>query len=160
MRGLAAAAAERATSIGKERGVRVELDAGRNVIAEVDPDAIAIVIDNLIRNAIDHSKAEQVVTLSVNPGPILAVEDRGPGVPIELRTRIFEPFARGRATDRASGTGLGLGLAICKRIVDGHGGTIGVEDRPGGGARFIVCLPASRNADRLTPLDGSAALRA
>jgi len=138
--------------------VRVELDAGRPVTAEVDPDAIAIVIDNLIRNAIDHSAADQEVTLGVAPGPMIVVEDRGPGVPPELRTRIFEPFARGRATDRAAGTGLGLGLAICKRIVDGHGGTIGVEDRPGGGARFVVCLPASRNADRLTPIGGSAAL--
>src|SRR5262249_25932471 len=158
MRSLAAAAAERATAIGKERGVRVELDAGRTVVAEVDPDAIAIVIDNLIRNAVDHAKAEQVVPLSGNPGPMIAVEDRGPGVPIELRTRIFEPFARGRATDRAAGTGLGLGLAICKRIVDGHGGTIGVEDRPGGGARFVVVLPPSRNAARLTPIDRAAAI--
>jgi two-component system OmpR family sensor kinase len=158
IRQLAAAAAERATAIGKERGVRVEVAPGHPVDAEVDPDAIEIVIDNLIRNAIDHSKADQVVTLSVMPGPMIAVEDRGPGVPVELRTRIFEPFARGRATDRAAGTGLGLGLAICKRIVDGHGGTIGVEDRPGGGARFVVALPASRNADRLTPLDGATAV--
>jgi signal transduction histidine kinase len=62
-------------------------------------------------------------------------------VPDELRTRIFEPFARGRATDRAAGSGLGLGLAICRRIVDGHGGTVRVEDRSGGGARFVVRLP-------------------
>jgi signal transduction histidine kinase len=62
-------------------------------------------------------------------------------VPRELRTRIFEPFARGRATDRAAGQGLGLGLAICQRIVDGHHGTIAVDDRPGGGARFTVRLP-------------------
>ena len=156
LRGLASAAAERATMIGKERGVAVELAPGGAVTAEVDPGAIGIVIDNLIRNAIDHSAAGQTVTVHVAPGPSIAVEDRGPGVPSELRTRIFEPFARGRATDRAAGTGLGLGLAICRRIVDGHGGTIGVEDRTGGGARFVVQLPASRNADRLTPIDGSA----
>jgi signal transduction histidine kinase len=136
--------------LGQERGIRIEVPAGRPVIAEVDPDAIAIVIDNLLRNAIDHSKADQVVTISVGSGPTIAVEDRGPGVPTELRTRIFEPFARGRATDRAAGTGLGLGLAICRRIVDGHGGTIDVGDRAGGGARFVVQLPASRNADRPT----------
>jgi signal transduction histidine kinase len=90
---------------------------------------------------------------------MIAIEDRGPGVPPELRARIFEPFARGRATDRAAGTGLGLGLAICKRIVDGHGGTIGVEDRAGGGARFVVRLPASRNDDRLTPARGALAVQ-
>jgi signal transduction histidine kinase len=159
LRQLAGTAAERATKLGHERGVKVELTPGRAIAAEVDPEAIGIVIDNLIRNAIDHSAADQTVTISVAPGPTIAIEDRGPGVAHELRTRIFEPFARGRATDRTSGTGLGLGLAICKRIVDGHGGTIGVEDRSGGGARFVVRLPASRNDDRLTPLHGAAAVQ-
>jgi signal transduction histidine kinase len=148
LRLLASAAAERATALGRERGVRVELAAGDTQVAEVDPDAIAIVIDNLIRNAVDQSTSDQVVTVRVVSGPTIAVEDRGPGVPAELRTRIFEPFARGRATDRTAGSGLGLGLAICRRIVDGHGGMIEVEDRAGGGARFVVRLPSSRNAER------------
>jgi signal transduction histidine kinase len=161
LRVLAVAAAERAAAIGQERGIRVELAAGRPVTAEVDPDAIAIVIDNLLRNAIDHSTTDQVVTINVASGPMIAVEDRGPGVPSELRARIFEPFARGRATDRAAGTGFGLGLAICRRIVDGHGGTIDVHERAGGGARFVVRLPASRNADRLiTGGDRPSAFRA
>ncbi|HEX3474376.1 MAG TPA: HAMP domain-containing sensor histidine kinase [Kofleriaceae bacterium] len=160
LRQLAGAAAERATQVGQERAIKVELAPGRPIIAEVDPDAIAIVVDNLIRNAIDHSAADQTVTVSVTSGPpTIVVEDRGPGVAPELRARIFEPFARGRATDRAAGTGLGLGLAICKRIVDGHGGTIGVEDRAGGGARFVVRLPASRNDDRLTPIHGAAVVQ-
>jgi len=148
LRQLASAAAERAAQVGKERRIRVEVVPGRSEIAEVDPDAIGIVIDNLLRNAIDHSSPDQAVAIQVAPGATIAVEDRGPGVPHELRTRIFEPFARGRATDRAVGTGFGLGLAICKRIVDGHGGTIDVEDRAGGGARFVVRLPTLRSADR------------
>ena len=150
LRVLASAAAERAMAIGKERGIRVEVAADATITAEIDPDAIAIVIDNLIRNAIDHSVTGQAVTVSVARGPAIVVEDRGPGVPVELRARIFEPFARGRATDRAIGSGLGLGLAICRRIVDGHGGAIEVEDRAGGGARFVVRLPVSRNAERPT----------
>jgi len=141
LRLLAGTAVERATMVGKDRGITIELAPGRAVPAEVDPDAVGIVIDNLIRNAIDHSPPNQVVTVSVATGPLIVVEDRGPGVPDELRTRIFEPFARGRTTDRAAGSGLGLGLAICRRIVDGHGGTVGVEDRSGGGARFVVRLP-------------------
>jgi len=64
-------------------------------------------------------------------------------VPADQRERIFQPFARGshRQTDRAVGTGVGLGLAISKRIVAGHHGAISVEDREGGGARFVVTLP-------------------
>jgi len=146
LRQLVSAAAERAAAIGALRRVTVEVAPGPSVAANVDPDAIGIVVDNLIRNAIDHSPVDRAVTLSVSPGPVIAVEDRGPGVPSELRTRIFEPFARGRATDRTAGTGLGLGLAICKRIVDGHGGSILVDDRPGGGARFAVRLPAPEPA--------------
>jgi signal transduction histidine kinase len=138
---LASTAVERATTIGNDRGISVELVPGPPAFAEVDPDAVGIVIDNLIRNAIDHSPPNQVVTVSIAAGPSIVVEDHGPGVPHEMRTRIFEPFARGRATDRTAGSGLGLGLAICRRIVDGHGGTVGVEDRAGGGARFVVRLP-------------------
>jgi two-component system OmpR family sensor kinase len=141
LRVLAGTAVERAMMIGKDRGVTIELAPGRPVFAEVDPDAVGIVIDNLIRNAIDHSPPGQAVTVIAASGPLVAVEDRGPGVPDELRTRIFEPFARGRATDRTAGSGLGVGLAICRRIADGHGGSIGVEDRHGGGARFVVRLP-------------------
>jgi signal transduction histidine kinase len=141
LRILAGTAVERATMIGKDRGITIELAPGPPVFGAIDPDAVGIVIDNLIRNAIDHSPPNQVVEISVAAGPLIVVEDRGPGVPPELRTRIFEPFARGRATDRTAGSGLGLGLAICRRIVDGHGGSISVEDRTGGGARFIVRLP-------------------
>jgi two-component system sensor histidine kinase VanS len=141
LRVLASNAVERATTISKPRHITVELEGKKSVAAKVDPEAIAIVIDNLIRNAIDHSPDAGVVTVRISDGPTITVEDRGPGVPSELRTRIFEPFARGRATDRAVGTGFGLGLAICRRIVDGHRGTISVEDRRGGGARFVVQLP-------------------
>jgi signal transduction histidine kinase len=141
LRSLAAGAVERAVG-GGARGVSVELADGAAAPAEVDPDAISIVIDNLLRNAVEHSPDAGVVTVRVKPGQII-VEDRGPGVPLELRTRIFEPFARGRTTDRTAGAGLGLGLAIVRRIVDGHGGVVVVEDRGGGGARFTVQLPVS-----------------
>ncbi|HSB60640.1 MAG TPA: ATP-binding protein, partial [Vicinamibacteria bacterium] len=69
---------------------------------------------------------------------ILEVADRGPGVSPELRERIFEPFF----TTKPVGQGTGLGLPVCKRIVENHGGAIGVESRPGEGAVFRVELPA------------------
>ena len=143
LRPLVASVAERLQSIARERDVTIDLTPGDPAWVEIDADAIRIVVDNLLRNAIDISPKGEHVTLTVGPDPGFTVEDRGPGVPQDQRARIFEPFARGihRDTDRAAGTGTGLGLAICKRIVDGHRGQIRIEDRPGGGARFVVELP-------------------
>jgi two-component system sensor histidine kinase KdpD len=64
------------------------------------------------------------------------VEDEGPGVPIVERERLFEPFRRGRGSPSS-----GIGLAICKAIVEAHGGTIAVADAPDHGARFTFTLP-------------------
>ncbi len=145
LRALAEVAVDRASNVAKERGVTVELAPGQPVQAELDADAVAIVIDNLLRNAIDHSPKGESIKVRVDDGPRLYVEDRGPGVPADQRERIFQAFARGtqQQTDRSVGPGVGLGLAICKRIVAGHHGSIAVEDREGGGARFVVTLPAA-----------------
>jgi signal transduction histidine kinase len=69
---------------------------------------------------------------------LLEIEDTGPGIPEEVRDRIFEPFF----TTKASGTG--LGLAVVKRIVDGHGGEISVTSRPGQGTIFALRFPLTR----------------
>ena len=152
LRALAGAAVERSSLVAAERGIKVELTSGSGVVVDVDADAIAIVLDNLLRNALDHSPRDQIVSVTVGPGARVCVEDRGPGVPADQRARIFEPFARGihRDTDRAGDRprGVGLGLAISKRIVGGHGGTLVVADRPGGGASFIVELAAVTPASR------------
>ena len=145
LRKLATAAIGRALPLAKDRGVQLELAGGLPVTAEVDFDAIGIVFDNLLANAIDHSPKGETVAIKVsleNAKPRIVVEDRGPGVPPELRERIFEPFARAATgIDRTTGHGLGLGLAICRRIVSGHKGSIVCTERPGGGARFVVELP-------------------
>jgi signal transduction histidine kinase len=70
----------------------------------------------------------------------LWVEDRGPGVPAEQRERIFEAFYRLPGASEREG-GVGLGLSLVKTIVERHGGQVHCEDRPGGGARFVVRLP-------------------
>ena len=79
--------------------------------------------------------------MAADARPIVAVIDTGPGVATEDQGRVFEPYVR--AADDVSSGGLGLGLAICKRIVDAHGGTIGVTDEPGWGSRFSFTLPAA-----------------
>jgi two-component system, OmpR family, sensor histidine kinase MtrB len=71
---------------------------------------------------------------------IITVDDAGPGIAAEDRSRVFERFGRGETSGR--GRGVGLGLAIVARHVQWHHGTIQVTDRPGGGARFVVELPA------------------
>jgi signal transduction histidine kinase len=67
----------------------------------------------------------------------IEVADTGPGIPPEIQARIFEPFF----TTKPEGEGTGLGLALARGIVEGHGGAISVESRPGGGARFLIELP-------------------
>jgi signal transduction histidine kinase len=72
----------------------------------------------------------------------LEVDDAGPGVPIRLRERVFERFARGaRAGHRSDNDGSGLGLAVVAQHVNAHGGAVWVEASPSGGARFVVELP-------------------
>jgi signal transduction histidine kinase len=68
-------------------------------------------------------------------GVEVAIEDRGPGLPDEIRARLFHPFATGRRG------GVGLGLALAHRIVVLHGGRIRLEDRPGGGTRAVLTFP-------------------
>ncbi|AOF86027.1 HAMP domain protein [Hydrogenophaga sp. RAC07] len=80
------------------------------------------------------------VEQGVAPTAVLWVEDRGPGVPAALRERIFEAFYRLPGASEREG-GVGLGLSLVKTIVERHGGRVHCEDRPGGGARFVVSLP-------------------
>src|SRR6266403_3108095 len=72
-----------------------------------------------------------------NPRVRIEVTDSGPGIPPEIRARVFDPFF----TTKPEGEGTGLGLALARGIVEGHGGTIGVESPPGEGARFVIELP-------------------
>jgi signal transduction histidine kinase len=71
---------------------------------------------------------------------LITVEDRGPGVPHELRDRIFEPFYRLPGASEREG-GVGLGLSLVRSIAERHGGSVRCESREGGGARFVVELP-------------------
>jgi signal transduction histidine kinase len=123
-------------------------------VTRVDPEAADLVIDadkrrleqvvrNLVLNAQQHGRG--CAEVSVEPaaaGVRILVDDCGPGVPEPMRERIFERFSRPLERERESdSTGVGLGLAIVERHVRFHGGSVHVEDRPGGGARFVVELP-------------------
>lgn len=99
-------------------------------------------IRNLLENARRYGAGEISVELGSAGGyATVRVNDRGPGVPATLRERIFEPFYRLPGASERNG-GVGLGLALVKSIAERHGGSVRCEDRPGGGASFVICLPA------------------
>ena len=109
-------------------------------------DAVEIdqVVANLVENAANVSPPDKPIAVSarIEEGELLVlVEDRGPGLPVGLGSRLFEPFVRGH--DSSESVGSGLGLAIARGLVSAHGGRIWAEDRPGGGARFVFALPAT-----------------
>lgn len=122
-------------------GVPFELELGEDLDeAEVDPTQIEQVVSNLLDNAMRHSLDGTAVTVSASTvgddGIRIEVADRGPGVSQEDADLIFQPFRSGAIAGSS-----GVGLAISRAIVERHGGTIVVDDRPGGGARFVVTLP-------------------
>ena len=103
---------------------------------------------NLVENALLHTPAGTPVTVSVRreaDEAVLEVADRGPGVPVDLRERVFERFASGSGDSARSG-GSGLGLAIVKAVTAAHGGRVELLEAEGGGARFVVRLPAGGGA--------------
>jgi two-component system, OmpR family, sensor histidine kinase MtrB len=100
------------------------------------------VVANLLDNAQRHAGGPVRVAVLRRQGCVrLEVDDAGPGVPAHLRDRVFERFARVAASHRRDDGGTGLGLAVVAQHVRAHAGTVWVEDRPGGGARFVVELP-------------------
>ena len=115
-----------------------------------DPDAVARVVRILIDNALRYGGAGGI-RVTAGEDATVEVADRGPGVPLEERERIFERFYRGRA--RGPVGGFGLGLAIGRELAERMGGTLTLTDRPGGGTRFILSLPRSPGGDVLAPLD-------
>jgi len=99
------------------------------------------VLMNLLDNAIKYSPPGSPIDVSAELADgevILEVADRGPGVPVGEEQRIFDKFHRAAPGDTQ---GVGLGLAICRGILEAHGGRIWVEGRPGGGAVFRFALP-------------------
>ena len=157
---LAAETAARARPLAIERGVAVEGPAaaegpaaGQPLVADVDSDRLIQVLLVLLDNATRHAPSGTAVTVGVvrvGSSIEINVDDRGPGVPREAREAIFEPFARLPGGGKARGSGSGLGLTIARRIVELHGGSIGVTDAPSGGARFTIALPQARSAGSST----------
>ena len=113
------------------------------------PDRLARAIDNIIDNAISFSPSGGLVEIAaarVGDMVRIRIDDEGPGVPNEEREAIFNRFHSVRPESENFGRHSGLGLAIARAIVEGHGGQIDVQDRDDApsGARFTICLPVAQ----------------
>jgi signal transduction histidine kinase len=135
-----------------EQGMVARLDLRPDTpAARFDPVRIEQVVSNLLANALKYSGPGGEITVATRPlqedGRLwveVSIADQGAGVPERERERIFERYVRVGEHSRAGG--LGLGLAICRRAVEAHGGVIGVTDSDRGGARFWFTLPAVSEA--------------
>jgi two-component system sensor histidine kinase KdpD len=153
MEDVVAAALTRAEDALRAHAVSVDCEDDLSITG--NPQAIAQVLFSLLENAARYSPAEGKITIAAqrkDPGTIeVSVEDEGPGVPSRLRERIFEKFFRHdlRPQETDPGTGLGLGLAIARGIVEAQGGQIWVEERPSAkaGARFVFTIPSPSEAE-------------
>ncbi|MCC7530406.1 MAG: PAS domain S-box protein [Candidatus Melainabacteria bacterium] len=123
--------------------VLLELKEFEDFSVYADADRIIQVLVNLLSNAIKFSNENSAVVLVAEKsgdGSKFSVSDAGKGIPPESQATIFKPFER-LAEDINTAQGAGLGLSICKMIIESHGGTIGVESAPGKGSRFYFSLP-------------------
>ena len=127
------------------RGSRVAVDVPEGCRARFDPIRVEQVLTNLLDNALKYASPGSV-WISALPLEVagramveVAVADDGPGVAPEERERVLAAYVRG--TGAGCTSGLGLGLALCKRIVEGHGGQLSLGERAGGGCRLAFTLP-------------------
>jgi len=131
-------------SFAEQHDVILEADSGE-IELNADSERIVQVVVNLLSNAVKFSPKGGSVRLSgkAEDGFVeISVVDQGRGIPKELQDSVFQKFKQVSAQDGKRGKGTGLGLPICKAIVESHGGTIGVESEVDHGSRFFVKLPA------------------
>lgn len=128
-------------------------------LAQLEVPGVSKLLRRLVRNLLENAGRYGTICQDATQGSgielslkplgqqvLIAVGDRGPGVPLEYRDRIFEPFFRLPGASERVG-GVGLGLSLVKSIAERHGGRVRCADRPGGGACFEVSLPQSKTAN-------------
>ena len=129
-------------TVAMEAQVTLALEGEQSAVVTGDPDRLVQVFTNLISNAVRFSPPGETVTVALRTTPTsvaVFVTDRGPGIPLEFRRRIFGKFQQADAAGSAGGAG--LGLAIVRAIVERHGGSIRFDSAPKHGTTFITELP-------------------
>jgi signal transduction histidine kinase len=139
------AAISRMRTLAEERNVALEFDGSVAVSIRADPEDLELIWLNLLENAVQYSPSGSTVKIHVqrNGGGTaeVSVSDAGPGIPPSELPHIFERFHRGDPSRARSTGGFGLGLAICKALVNAYGGRIEAINLPGQGTEVRVCLP-------------------
>lgn len=133
----------RERSQAQRKNVDLQLSLNGNLDYEGDREALLLAIGNLVTNAIQWTEPGGTIRVVLAEGKDhleITVDDQGPGVPVERRQEIFQPFFRSGTVDGRRER-YGLGLALTRSAVERHRGSITVGDSPGGGARFRVLLP-------------------
>ncbi len=142
--------------VQKRCGRDIQLDLAPDLRVNVDVAKVERIVENLVGNAVKYTPDTADVAVRMHPdggGIVIRVDDGGPGINGELRETIFEPFRRGKDVGVP---GTGIGLSLVDRFSRMHGGRAWVEERPGGGCRFQVYLPANLPAsDPTPPAEGS-----
>jgi len=144
---LWALAEEEATGFGSRfaaAGLALDLQPPPSTLVVADPDRMRQVLRNLLENSLRYTSAGGRVALSaqaVDRRLVLAVDDSAPGVPDDALARLGERFYRVDASRSRAGGGTGLGLALCRRLVEAQGGTLAFAHSPLGGLRVTVSLP-------------------
>lgn len=147
------AVVDRQVALARSRGDAVEVEPAACVTEAIgDATEVAEIVQNLLVNAARHGGSTDGAVVSIAPDPqsrrvLIRVEDRGVGIPVTIRERIFERTWRGEATCEGSG----LGLTVSRRLARARGGDLWVEGRPGGGASFVLALPAAPGASLTVP---------
>lgn len=144
LRTLADRAVDLYREVAEEGRIVVTVEAPQPVPVEADAIRLGQAINNLVDNALKYTPRGGRVTLGVSAGEAgaqVVVTDNGPGVPEQERTAIFRRLYRSDSS--RSQRGFGLGLSLAKAIAEAHGGTITVDDAPGGGARFTLHFGAA-----------------
>ena len=139
------AAIARIHTLAEDRNVLLEFEGHGSIPIHADPEDLELIWLNLLENAVQYSPAGSKVFVRVNvSGEAMAevsVLDSGQGIPVSELPHIFERFRRADVSRARSTGGFGLGLAICKALVDAYGGTIEAINLPGKGTEVRVHLP-------------------
>jgi signal transduction histidine kinase len=125
-----------------DTGLAVVMEPAPPVVCECQPAALKRALTNLIDNAVKYGKRARA---AIRPGPQtveITIDDEGPGIAEDELARVFQPFYRVEGSRSRETGGIGLGLAIALSVIQAHGGQLTLTNRPEGGLRACVTLPA------------------